>query len=271
MLELLGRPLAFTALVALTFVPLEQLLPRAHARVRGAYAADLAYATLGQVAVHGVVTFVLGALLAWLPLAPPLFVQVSSLGLRKVLDVVTGLVVVELVGYGYHRLAHRVAWLRRLHGVHHSSPCLDWLASFRQHPVELILLTLLQNAPLVLLGIPLTAHATVLALLRLHTVFVHANLRVALGPLELLVATPRFHHVHHTRTGEGTNFAGLLPLLDVLFGTHAGNMSSVLSPERFVDERTHAAHAPAGLVLSQGADRSVREPDPLRGQDRRSE
>ena len=91
---------------------------------------------------------------------------------------VVGLALFELAGYGYHRLAHRVPALWRLHEIHHSSETMDWLASFRQHPLEILLMTLAQNAPLVLLGIPLGAHATVLVLLKLATVFVHANIRV---------------------------------------------------------------------------------------------
>ena len=136
------------------------------------------------------------------------------------LDVVVGLALFELAGYGYHRLAHRVPCLWRLHEIHHSSETMDWLASFRQHPLEILLMTLAQNAPLVLLGIPLGAHAAVLALLKLATVFVHANIRIPEGPWSLLVATPRFHHRHHQLGGAVRNYASLFPFIDVVFGTH---------------------------------------------------
>jgi sterol desaturase/sphingolipid hydroxylase (fatty acid hydroxylase superfamily) len=99
---------------------------------------------------------------------------------------------------------------------------MDWLASFRQHPLEILLLTLAQNAPLVLLGVPLGAHAIVLVILKLATVYVHSNLRVPLGPLRFVVATPRFHHRHHQRDGAVANFAALFPFLDVVFGSYDG-------------------------------------------------
>jgi sterol desaturase/sphingolipid hydroxylase (fatty acid hydroxylase superfamily) len=136
-----------------------------------------------------------------------------------VLTIALGLALVELSGYGYHRLAHRVPFLFRLHAVHHSAETMDWLASFRQHPLEIVLMTLAQNLPLVVLGVPLTDHALVILLLRVNTVFVHSNLRVP-EALALLVATPSFHHRHHDRDREAKNFASVFPFLDRLFGTH---------------------------------------------------
>jgi len=51
--------------------------------------------------------------------------------------------------------------------------------------------------------------------------FIHANVRWRFGPLEWLIATPAFHHWHHTR-GEHAdrNYAAMLPWLDRLFGTY---------------------------------------------------
>jgi sterol desaturase/sphingolipid hydroxylase (fatty acid hydroxylase superfamily) len=109
---------------------------------------------------------------------------------------------------------------------------MDWLASFRQHPAEVLLMTLAQNAPLVLLHVPLSAHATVLALLKINTVFVHANLRVPAGPWSLLLATPRFHHRHHQRGGPVKNYASLFPFIDRLFGTHSRETATAFGVPR---------------------------------------
>lgn len=224
--DILVRPLIFSALAALFFTPLERVLPREHAHHRADFVGDLAFATAGQVVAHTVLAVVLGAVLSWLPLAPPLFASVAPTSLRKLLDVATGLLLFELTGYAYHRLAHRLSWLRRLHAVHHSSESLDWLAGFRQHPLEIVIVTLLQNAPLVLLGIPLAAHTGVLLWLKLHTLFVHANLDIPAGWWSRWLATPRFHHRHHAREGREANFATLLPVLDMIFGTYAGDRSA---------------------------------------------
>lgn len=130
----------------------------------------------------------------------------------------------ELAGYAYHRLAHRVPALWRLHAIHHTSDTMDWLAAFRQHPLEIVLMTLVQNLPLVLLGLPLGEHAWVVLLLRLNTVFVHSNLQMP-DWIGQLVATPRFHHRHHDRDLEGANYATLFPWIDRLFRTFCPKQS----------------------------------------------
>lgn len=50
--------------------------------------------------------------------------------------------------------------------------------------------------------------------------FIHSNLRWRLGPLEWLVASPAFHHWHHTRSEHiDRNFAAMIPAIDRVFGT----------------------------------------------------
>jgi sterol desaturase/sphingolipid hydroxylase (fatty acid hydroxylase superfamily) len=239
-LAVVGRPLAFVALAALAFVPLEHVAAARPSRRRW-FGADVAFATVGQIAVSAGLVLAVGVALAaldGLAVDRPLCARVADRRVRAVLEVAVGLVLFELGGYGYHRLAHRVPLLWRLHEVHHSSRQMDWLASFRQHPVETLLQTLAQNAPLVLLGVPLGAHAAVLAVLKLNTVFVHANVRVPAGPWELVFATPRFHHRHHQRAGAARNFSSLFPFVDRLFGTFSAETATAFgvpaaTPETF--------------------------------------
>ena len=50
--------------------------------------------------------------------------------------------------------------------------------------------------------------------------FIHANLRWRLGPLEEIIASPAFHHWHHTlEDHKDRNYAAMLPFMDRLFGT----------------------------------------------------
>jgi sterol desaturase/sphingolipid hydroxylase (fatty acid hydroxylase superfamily) len=50
--------------------------------------------------------------------------------------------------------------------------------------------------------------------------FIHANLRWRFGWLSLLVATPAFHHWHHTNDEHvDKNYASMLPIMDILFGS----------------------------------------------------
>jgi sterol desaturase/sphingolipid hydroxylase (fatty acid hydroxylase superfamily) len=227
MSDAIVRVLLFTALAGLAFAPLEHLFGRHRGAPRRGRLADLGFATVGGVLVLlGLATVVGGVLtgLEGLSLEDPLLAGIGSRTARTALEVGVGLVIFELVGYAYHRLAHAVPWLWRLHAVHHSSERMDWLASFRQHPLEILLVTLAQNAPLVLLGLPLGSHALVLLALRINTVFVHADLELPRGPamkwLGEVIATPAFHHRHHQRSGAPRNFSAVFPWIDRLLGTH---------------------------------------------------
>ena len=213
------HPLVFALLAGGCFAPLEWLRPERSEQgpLRPAQRrTDLAFASVGAVATQLLLALVMGA-----ALTAAASVRLVHLELPAWAEILVGLVVFELAGYAYHRCAHAVPALWRLHAVHHSAPRMDWLASFRQHPVEILLLTLAQNLPLVLLGVPLASHALIVVLLALNTVFVHANLRVELGPLRHLIATPRFHHRHHDAHASPRNFASLLPILDRVFGTYS--------------------------------------------------
>jgi sterol desaturase/sphingolipid hydroxylase (fatty acid hydroxylase superfamily) len=54
-----------------------------------------------------------------------------------------------------------------------------------------------------------------------QTIFIHANVRIAFGALRWVIATPEYHHWHHSAQDEAIdkNFAVHLPVIDRLFGT----------------------------------------------------
>ena len=56
---------------------------------------------------------------------------------------------------------------------------------------------------------------------RAQGLFVHANLRVHLPAIRWVIATPEFHHWHHSAdpAHHDSNFAGQCPIVDRLFGT----------------------------------------------------
>jgi hypothetical protein len=54
----------------------------------------------------------------------------------------------------------------------------------------------------------------------LWSFFIHANVRWRLGPLEEIIASPAFHHWHHTlEDHKDHNYSAMLPFIDRLFGT----------------------------------------------------
>jgi sterol desaturase/sphingolipid hydroxylase (fatty acid hydroxylase superfamily) len=132
---------------------------------------------------------------------------------------------VDLVGYWAHRALH-AGLLWRFHAVHHSARELDWLAGARNHPVGEVFSAGVGLSTLLLVGFDPRVLA-VTAPLGLFAVLLHANVPWGTGPLRWVVATPLFHRWHHAhpdalpadRRG-GVNFAGLLPVWDLLFGTY---------------------------------------------------
>ncbi len=131
------------------------------------------------------------------------------------------LVLAEVAGYWGHRFQHGLPVLWRFYRLHHSSPVMDWLTPNRRHPVDLIGSRLVVAIPVLLAGFSVPTVAAHFIIRRSQGLFVHANLRITMGPLRWFVAGPAFHHWHHAeeRAASSCNFAGEVPLVDWMFGT----------------------------------------------------
>lgn len=214
MLELLLGTTIFLAVMAGLFVPLEGWSPRqgvsVSARAFGACVGLLFVDVL-------LMEWIGGAVLDELAGLGPALAEAS--GLR----IAAALVLAELAGYAIHRLMHRVPWLWRFHAVHHAPAHLHWLEAWRQHPVDFVVHGVAVGVPGALLGASLADFAALVLLRKTYTTFLHANLRWRLRGLERWIATPDYHALHHSHAPQhrDRNFAGMLPVLDRLFGTHA--------------------------------------------------
>lgn len=215
-------------LLAVIFVPLERFFGERHAgRSRTELFSDLGFYFISSLLPAALLAAPL-ALVAvagqrWLPDAIP--ATLSALPLWAKLGL--GLLIGEVGTYWGHRLSHEIPWLWRYHAVHHSTEQLYFLAHTRTHPVDMVVTRLFGLTPLYLLGLAgpgVAGSAAPALLLLIGTVwgfFIHANLRWRFGPLEWLVATPAFHHWHHSKFEHiNRNYASTLPLLDRLFGTY---------------------------------------------------
>lgn len=130
----------------------------------------------------------------------------------------------NLAGYWVHRALH-YGFLWRFHAVHHSSPALDWLAGARNHPVAEAMSTVAVAGALLVMGFDPRV-LVVTGPLGLYAILLHANISWGTSFLRYVVVTPLFHRWHHAHPDVlpegrrlGVNFAGLLPLWDLLFGT----------------------------------------------------
>ena len=110
------------------------------------------------------------------------------------------LVVADLTQYTVHRLFHELPWLWRFHQIHHSSRHMDWLAGSRLHLVDIVVTRGLNFVPIYVLGFAAPPTYAYLLFVSFQAVMIHANVGWRFGLLRYLLATPQYHHWHHSAT-----------------------------------------------------------------------
>lgn len=226
--------LAQIAVLWLVLRPLEAWRPVEAWADRRAIRVDVLYTFLERLGVIPLFFFVtlrpavesLDAALRLFGYIPPQLEDVvPALAGRPLLAFLAYLIVLDLSEYVRHRLQHRLSWWWALHSVHHSQRQLSLWADDRNHVVDTLLSDLWRALGALIIGVPGGQFAAVVFATRVIESLSHANTRLGLGVLERLVVGPRFHRLHHAigagheGPARGTNFAALLPVWDVIFGT----------------------------------------------------
>jgi sterol desaturase/sphingolipid hydroxylase (fatty acid hydroxylase superfamily) len=182
---------------------------------RPRFVTDVVYLVTGWLATASLA-------IAWVALASEAF---GRLGIPRVTAVPRwaalplALVALDAGNYAVHWLLHRVDALWEFHKIHHSSPELDWLATFRSHIVEQALRRLAAPLLLALVGVPLDAVVAAGGVFMAWAVLNHANLRPAVSVLEPVFVTPRLHRLHHVPRTTERNLGTVLTVWDRLRGT----------------------------------------------------
>jgi sterol desaturase/sphingolipid hydroxylase (fatty acid hydroxylase superfamily) len=239
--------IAAFAVLFVVFVPVERVFALKRQRVfRAGWLADLTHFFVSyflvQVGVFAV--FVLMTILLKWAISPGFQAAVAAQPVW--LQFLEAFLVAELGFYLAHRMTHEVPLLWRFHAVHHSIEEMDWLAAARLHPVDQVFVKSVTILPLYVMGFTAQTFGIYLALVALQAIFVHANVRFRFGPLRWVFSTPEFHHWHHAAEPQAfnKNYAGQLPLLDLLFGT-------LYMPRNRMPERYGIAEPVPGSYLGQ--------------------
>lgn len=216
-------------LLMVIFVPLERLFTVHSQKVlRKSFSTDLGYYFLNNLLPKATLVFPM-ALIAWgLRHVVPSGVHSWVAGMSLWTRLAAALVVGEVGYYWGHRWTHEIPFLWRFHAIHHSAEQIDWLVNTRAHPLDIVFVRLCSFVPLIALGLAQptvgkTLDVVPLLILLIGTLwgfFIHANLRWRFGWLAVLVSTPAFHHWHHTNDEHvNKNYASMLPVMDILFGS----------------------------------------------------
>jgi sterol desaturase/sphingolipid hydroxylase (fatty acid hydroxylase superfamily) len=252
-----ARLLVWLVLLTGIFVPLDGWFALRPAKVfRPEWRNDLFYYFLNAIVPMLIMSVPL-AFAAWLGhRLIPGSMTAAFAQLPVVLRIFIALAVAEVGLYWGHRWSHEIPLLWRFHAIHHSPAHVDWLVNSRGHPVDFIFNRFCGLLPLFLLGLaaPLNgaaASTTILVMLLGPTwgFFIHANVRWRFGHLEWLIASPAFHHWHHTNDDPASinkNYAPMFPWIDRLFGTlhlPRGQQPAIYGTD------TPVAHGLAGQLL----------------------
>ncbi len=130
--------------------------------------------------------------------------------------------VLDLLLYCWHRISHHFDGLWMFHKVHHNDPYLNVSTAFRLHIVELLIITVLKSAYIILFGVDKTMVVTNETLLTLFIMFHHSNISFR-GEKRLgqVIIAPYLHRTHHSteRIEHDTNYGAVFSIWDRLFGT----------------------------------------------------
>ena len=164
-----------------------------------------------SLAITGITLFAVSWGVSWRPADWPLWSQL-----------LVDILLLDLLLYSWHRLAHEVPLLWRLHEVHHLDEELDASSALRFHFLEPLLSMVYRLPFLVLLDIPLVSVALFEALVLLAAVFHHSNLKLPQKlerGLAWLVITPSLHWVHHhaIRADTDSTYGTIFSFWDRLF------------------------------------------------------
>ncbi len=208
-------------LFALVYAPLERLFPtRRQPLFRLGWNIDVLYYVLGCFVGHLSDAISLGAMLLLRHATGLDTTHLASAqpGWLQFLEI---LLIADFLAYLYHRALHQVPLLWRLHRVHHTSLHMDWLANVRLHPLDKIMGDCWQFIPLFFFGFSSQALLAYTIFLAFQGFLNHSNVKLNYGPLRWVIASPSFHHWHHSADPAffNKNFAPHLVIFDLLFGT----------------------------------------------------
>lgn len=149
----------------------------------------------------------------------------SHLGMSLLPAVLLALLLPDFLWYWIHRWSHEARgplgrWLWRMHVAHHLPEQVYLLMHAVGHPINTIIVRIILTVPLFALGVPAEALFVANLVVGLQGFVSHFNVDIRAGWLNYLLVGTELHRYHHSADpGEGRNFAAVVSIWDLLFGT----------------------------------------------------
>ena len=141
------------------------------------------------------------------------------------IKVIAAVMCFDFTSYWFHRLAHTIPLLWRLHRVHHSDTTMDTSTFFRGHPLEVLVFGTSSTVACIIFGLDISMLGVYLIVQLPFLVAQHANIQLPEwmdNVFGKVFITPNIHKVHHEQNQYYTdsNFADIFVFWDKLFGTY---------------------------------------------------
>lgn len=132
---------------------------------------------------------------------------------------VFALLALDLLWYGYHRAAHSMSRLWRVHGLHHAPSQLYVLMHQVFHPFDLLVSRFLISLIVFkTTGMSPDAAFLAIAVVGLQQTVSHVNSDLRVGTLNYVLIGTETHRYHHAAHERG-NYGEVVAIWDIAFGT----------------------------------------------------
>jgi len=149
------------------------------------------------------------------------FIHLRSDGWWYAVSLLGFVLVADLYRYTSHRLYHAVPFLWALHSFHHSAEAMTFVTGARHHWIDRIMGGAFLPIMAILFKVPTDMMTISAFIIFLPDGCAHLNVRFPLGRAITWINSPQWHRIHHSTQPEhfNKNFASVLPLWDIVFGT----------------------------------------------------
>lgn len=145
---------------------------------------------------------------------------------ETLLGLLAFMVILDGVLYAMHRVQHQTRLLWTGHRLHHSDDHVDVSTTVRLHAIDLVFKAVCIGLFFtIIMPPPIVADRLFFVIPFVWLYYIHLDIEVGHGRLWWLLASPRYHYLHHEkiRSGHGCNFASIFPVWDLMFGTAASS------------------------------------------------